>query len=303
MNKEWTLGCIIFIDSKNITNNSRSLMSGTATIELVVVLVLFIPLLFSIPLLGKYFDYKQKNIDAGRYAAWERTIWSDPDTSGDFVTVKKPDSKISSEVDIRFFGDEQQSLSVNSTTENILWGNNNIHGMLVKQDSKSRRVKVATYEIMSPIRILLADNYAYKGFRGIRDVIDGIGSLATPALRAISSSCKNLPGIGYKRGMDLSSNNYASIAVHSKIKNLSKKDKSLNFRNTASILSNFWVASSESVYKKRVSRLVIEEPVECLASFSKLISLYPLYREGRNASNVMPIASTRRLLQEYKANK
>jgi len=303
MNKEWVLVCNICTDMNNKSKHRKSLMAGTATIELVVVLVLFIPLLSSIPLLGKYLDFKQKNIDAGRYAAWERTVWSDPVTSGGSGTVKKPDSTIRFEVDIRFFGDEQQRLSENSKSENTLWGNKNVHGSLVKQNSKNRRVNVATYEVMSPIRILLADNYAYKGFRGIGGFVAGIGSLASPVIRAISSSCNNLPGIGYERGMDLASNNYASIAVNSNIKNMRKDDEDLDFSNTASILSNSWVASSEAIYKKRVSRLVLEEPVECLTSFSKLISIFPLYREGRNASSVMPIVSTSMLLQKYKASR
>ena len=73
-----------------------------------------IPLFLMIPLLGKFLDMKASTIQAARYAAWERTVWTN--SSGwtehaNAQSLTKDDSALQTELTKRFFSDNCQDFS------------------------------------------------------------------------------------------------------------------------------------------------------------------------------------------------
>lgn len=294
---EWQSKCIT---GKTFTISGSQ---GSALIEFFVAMIFFVPLITSVPLLGKYFDFKQKNIDSSRYAAWERTVWSDPSNTWNDNEVTKSDALIGTEADLRFFGNEAHMLSNNNESNNMLWRNRLNYQSLINRTGDGERVGVITQEIVSPIKILLADNLAYKGVSGLGTILNGILRISSALPGIISGSCQDLPGIGYRKGMGLGSNGYASILTSSTIKSKLTGERGLIFTNSSSILSNSWSAPSEVSYKNRVSKLVLEEPVSCLTSLTKYITYFPLYKEGKMSLNMLPVAGTSVLLHDYKSSK
>ena len=65
-----------------------------------------IPLFLMIPLLGKFLDMKASTIQAARYAAWERTVWTNSsDWTSHADSLTKDDSVLKTELTKRFFSD------------------------------------------------------------------------------------------------------------------------------------------------------------------------------------------------------
>ena len=71
-----------------------------------------IPLFLMIPLLGKFLDMKASTIQAARYAAWERTVWTNSsDWTSHADSLTKDDSVLKTELTKRFFSDNCQDFS------------------------------------------------------------------------------------------------------------------------------------------------------------------------------------------------
>jgi hypothetical protein len=83
---------------------------GSATVEVFVVSLVAIPLLIAVPLLGKQLDAKHQTNMAARYAAWERTVWSDSGSSWRNAERSKSDADITMEINDRFYGHRQAEL-------------------------------------------------------------------------------------------------------------------------------------------------------------------------------------------------
>jgi len=63
-----------------------------------------IPLFLMIPLLGKFLDMKASTIQAARYAAWERTVWTNSsDWTNHADSLTKDDAALKTELTKRFF--------------------------------------------------------------------------------------------------------------------------------------------------------------------------------------------------------
>ncbi len=54
----------------------QSYSRGSSITEFIIIMAFFVPVMFAMPLIAKYADIKSKTIEASRYAAWERTVWS-----------------------------------------------------------------------------------------------------------------------------------------------------------------------------------------------------------------------------------
>ena len=80
-------------------------------IETVILLVVFVPLMFAMPMIGKLIDLRQTAIQAGRYATWEATVANGADRRADQVAS-------------RFFGRADAALSSDPVEpgENVMWG-------------------------------------------------------------------------------------------------------------------------------------------------------------------------------------
>lgn len=75
---------------------------GLAELAIVGTLVL-VPLFLSLPLLTKFLEARHKNLQASRYAAWERTVWLEQAPMDTHHAISKPDTQINSELESRIF--------------------------------------------------------------------------------------------------------------------------------------------------------------------------------------------------------
>src|SRR5437868_964960 len=96
-------------------------LRGNAMIETLVALLALSPFIAGIALLGKQLDIKQKAYEASRYAAWERTVWTNDGVN------RKSEADITLEASDRTLGNPRagllavDSLRSAGVSENPLW--------------------------------------------------------------------------------------------------------------------------------------------------------------------------------------
>jgi hypothetical protein len=280
---------------------------GTATTEFLVSLAVFVPLFITIPVIGKYISFKQKNIESSRYAVWERTVWSDEKGRWNDNENSKTDDGIAREVDRRLYGSQIQGMASSNITDNTLWTDRNHKRMLALAPKDKHRISVTVSADVSPVKDHFTDNLAYKGIPYIGDGIESVSGIIDSTLGQFVSDCKDLPGVDFKHGMNLGSKTYASITVAANAKNMapmtqktSKDKNNLTFSSSGSILSNAWTAPTEAIFNERVGKLVVDESVRCLASPARLISIFFPYKEGKAARSVASAEKSTVLLDAYK---
>lgn len=285
----------------------KSRMRGGAMAETLISMVIFIPLFFSIPVLGKYQDIKQKSLEASRYAVWERTIWAaDRGVGWESGTVnEKGDDDIVEEIDRRFYGHPLQGLDDSRQTENPLWG--------TRQNGEdirflgSRASSAQDTNSVTPLRAELQLYEAAPGYGapGVGEVVDAVANLGLDTIGGVSAiepvtniansiSLGNCElGINLDSGMGLGHENRVDMLLETPVNNvLGQTD--LLISTTAGILSNAWVVpnDSEALYRERVGHITASEPVNCVTEPAAVVlgrgaSLgadRPLFGEVRRAA-------------------
>jgi len=294
------------LDRKSGTMNGNQSM-GSSTVEFLVSLAFFVPVFIAVPMIGKYIDFKQKNIEANRYAVWERTVWAGPQGRWNDNENTKTEDQIATEIDQRFYGSQMQGMASKKITENKLWVDGTGKKMLALAPKGKKRITVTVGENVSPVKNRPIDAFAYSGVPLVGSAMDSITQVSNASLGRFISDCKNLPGVDFKRGMNLGSRTYSSINITSSVKNFATatndpdpKNSTLTFNSGGTILSNAWTAPTEAMYKQRVGKLVLDDAVRCLAVPARLVSIIPFYKEGKAAKNVESAAKTTVLLSTYK---
>ena len=94
---------------------------GQAMVEFVVAAVFFlVPLFLAISALGKFLDVQHSAEMAGRYAAWERTVWYE-DIGDSFESINQPNHKsavaINNEIGARLLSDRSTNATVIRDTD------------------------------------------------------------------------------------------------------------------------------------------------------------------------------------------
>lgn len=102
-------------------NLRRTGQGGQAIVEFLVAAMFFIiPLFLAIVVLGKFSDVQHTTNMAGRYAAWERTVWYD-DGGTTFAAINganhKTAAEIGKEISVRLINDRSLSTSVIKHTD------------------------------------------------------------------------------------------------------------------------------------------------------------------------------------------
>lgn len=291
---------------KHRQTNTRK-YRGAATSEFLISLAFFVPLFITVPVIGKYISFKQKNIESNRYAVWERTVWADKEGRWNDNENTKTDDGIAKELDRRLYGSQIQGVDSTNITENTLWADRNNNRMLALAPKGKHRISVKVGADVSPSIDYATEGLAYKGFPFVGNGLSKISGVVNSTLGNLVSDCKDIPGIDFKNGMNLGSKTYASITVAANLKDMVTKKKvatdnknNLTFSASGSILSNAWTAPTEAIFKERVGKLVIDEAVRCIASPARLLSAFPVFKEGKDAKNVASAVNSTILLDTYK---
>lgn len=116
-----------------LLNTRRSLLTGSAAVEALLIIGVLVVFMTGIPMLGSMVDLKQKTIEASRYAAWEKTI---------HTTV---DSAVN-QIETRFFMHESSPIRSIAPDKDLL-GSNTLWGELTETGNAVNSTRTGT-EIM-----------------------------------------------------------------------------------------------------------------------------------------------------------
>lgn len=275
-------------------------LRGVAATEFAVMLTIMVPMFLSIPVLGKYINYKHKTIESSRYAVWERTVWGAPQGSWNEKEVVKTDKELSNEIDLRFYGDSSQRMADKKSTSNKLWSDFSGRSLIKPVPDSNQRIVVDEKHVVSPIKNHFVNEIAYAGAPLIGNAAGALSDAASSTVGNIIHDCNNIPGINFKNGMNLGSRTYSVIQVKSTVGKSPLVNKDLEFSSNGTILTNAWTAPNEKSYTSRIGALVAEETVRCITAPSRVISLFPLYLEGRKATKISATAKSTVLPSVYK---
>lgn len=314
----------ISIPSRQGLTGRQLKQKGSAITEFVISLVAFVPLFLSIPLLGKYADIKHKNIEASRYAVWERTIWSDEGARWNDDEQSKSDAQIHLEMDRRLFSHPLQAMHHTDSSANPLWVNHKGESLLANAGTGADgrpQASTATLDEYNPTDHLSglaridAEAVDFVAFNGLSQ-IPLIGKLTglledSKALHAIDAGLGALGvecgiGVNLNSGLDLGGENFAEANVTTAAVNrIGGQESRLDFEASAAILSNAWSAPSEERFQERVDGLVPNQLVGCVTAPGALTFGMvgtkggPLFGEGRLSHPVGVAAETTVLPEPY----
>lgn len=235
---------------------------GSAMVETAILMVVLIPVIFGTVMVGKLIDLKQTSEQAGRYAAWEATVY--PQSGPDGI---KP-----ALVRQRFFGAADNAIS--STTQdagsNTLWGakdDTQSHGWSEKTGIEIEESSVA--------------GLAYE--RGV-----GEASVAMRVGQAAGSSGEILDGLqGNSWGLSTNGLVRAGVSVPVKTNEwlqaggqaCGSESGYVCLHSKSVILVDGWSASSDDQAKRRVRSLVPASALQPLGDLISNVGRLPMFKE------------------------
>jgi hypothetical protein len=248
---------------------------GSATVEVFVVSLVAIPLLIAVPLLGKQLDAKHQTNMAARYAAWERTVWSDSGSSWRNAERSKSDADITMEINDRFYGHRQAELV---------------------DVSRSRSEGITSDPIWRDRRAqsLLAN--AGQGMPSTSSVTEGSPPVSHGILVTELASVGRSGGFlsGFSKSIGLNTNNYATAHVELPWKAEFPSNNVLEFplQADSAILSDAWSPSDESRFHGRVAGLTIDDELRVSEVGTYTFGYLPIYKEGEFGQNADLVPSS-----------
>ncbi|MFK7888012.1 MAG: hypothetical protein AB8G16_14225 [Gammaproteobacteria bacterium] len=282
---------------------------GAALTEFVVVMIFFVPVIVGMPLIAKYSDIKSKTIEASRYAAWERTVWSDRSAQRNDGRreIFKSQDQINKEIDHRFFGNPVQGLHDLTPSINYYYRNRHgefmLRGDVTEAPPTTPRRSLLTLKHENPTdRLPSAARYAARQVDKIAFAMDPSDSHLAGVLGAQNSSvfgeasnselighisggnlqC-NPTGIDINDGLDLGARGFASAEVTMLANDYMHGDQPVRYAFTASsaVLGNAWSAPDESLFAKRVDNMSIGDMAGCITLLGKGIGTLTSLGGGR----------------------
>lgn len=216
---------------------------GQATVETLISMLALLPIFILIPYIGKYIDIKSKAVQASRYAAFERTVFSDPGASWNSDENQKLDQQISRDINRRILSDPKtgvSSLNNGFVDDNPLW--TNYRGDQLLAGRQVERLSAALAEGESPVD-------------------------RTPLMDAITGRITLLIDLG----LGLNKQSYAqnSVAITAEFlpditrvgaaPDLVEAETRIAFLRTGAVLTDAWSAGSEDVFEDRIDGLTADE--------------------------------------------
>ena len=248
---------------------------GSATIEVIITSLVAIPLLITIPLLGKQLDAKHKTTMAARYAAWERTVWSDSGSTWKNGEKSKSDQDIALEVNDRFYGHRSAEIVDVSKVKN--------EGITTEPMWHDRAG-----------RSLLAN--AGEHLPGTTTVDETDTPVSHGFLVSLFASEGRASGIlgSLEKSIGLNTGNYATAHVELPLKEVWSDDSVLELDMDAdsAILSDAWSPNTESRFHSRVAGMTINDELSVFEVGTYTFGYFFLYREGKYGRNADLVPSS-----------
>ena len=237
---------------------------GSAMVETAILMVVLIPVIFGTVMVGKLIDLKQTSEQAGRYAAWEATVYPQSGPNGLRPAAVKE----------RFFGAADSALSstAREAGSNTLWGEADAS----QGNSWEDRTDIVIDESS-------ATGLAYE--RGVGDA-----SVAMRVGQAAGSSGEILDGLS-GNSWGLSTNGLVRAGVSIPVKSnqwlpeggqtCGSEDGYVCLQSSSVILVDGWSASSDDQARRRVRSLVPASALQPLGDLVSNVGRLPMFKELR----------------------
>ncbi|MFK8017149.1 MAG: hypothetical protein AB8G17_17125 [Gammaproteobacteria bacterium] len=277
---------------------NKSTLRGSSITEFLIIMAFFVPVMFAMPLIAKYGDIKSKTIEASRYAAWERTVWSGSGNNrqaasssrndGDREAVKSKND-LRKEIDHRFFGNPVQGLHDDTPSINFMWRHRGDKFMLNGDVSENpqRTPRRAALDLQHqtgtsvlrgaaqvPSRVVDAVAFAvdpndssWSGVSGAggSSVFDSISNSELGSFISNSIQC-NPVGVDLVDGLNLGANGFSTATVTTLTKDYMNGDQPVRMAMVAksAVLGNAWAAPDEDMFSERVDAMALGDMAGCV---------------------------------------
>lgn len=227
---------------------------GAAMVEFIVGAVfVLVPMTLALQALGKFADVQATANTAARYAAWEKTVWSE-DTGSLFASHNQPNQKssaqIRNEIMVRVINDRRTDLKYASTDRNASTYANGIDPLWHDADDLAfvddpQKLKLATAH-RKPANDLMG---TILGLFGSIPIPQFVGTLVPPVpVDTLDTGTLTLQQVAAGSGV------YQRL--WSKAEGLPDDWAGLDFDGRSGILSNTWAANASSGTKAMVAESV-----------------------------------------------
>jgi len=241
--------------------NPLCVQRGSALVEATVLLVVLLPVIYGVVMLGKVIDLKQTTEQAGRYAAWESTVYP----------AQGPNSEAPLELTQRFFGNPDSTLqtALQEAGNHPLWG------------GQSRRPEARLEE---ETRVTIQSDAVSANYdRDISQptVAMKVGQLAGKAgeiLDGLSGNSWGLTPDGLLQanvGVQLDGNAWLGAGSDG----CGNEQSTLCLNSSGVILVDGWSASDDAQARERVRSLVPASALEPLGNAVSIVGNLPMFGE------------------------
>ncbi|MDB3935135.1 pilus assembly protein [Granulosicoccus sp.] len=233
--------------------------SGSAMVEFTLILGVILPVGLGIAMLGKLTDLQQTTEQAGRYSAWEATVYS----------RQALDEQQRAAVDERFFHAQDSDISSiaasgqASVEKNTLWGEPTAHaGSLRELSSVSRAAETTVAsDYTFDTGKATASRISGKAVAGVGGLISDFkgnswGLVADGLLRSSVDVAVTPTGLLHALHGQCG-NNASTESAAANTNEASEKNEHVCVRSAGVILADGWSASSDAQAKSRVRSLVV----------------------------------------------
>jgi hypothetical protein len=208
---------------------------------IVIAIFVLVPLYLAVQALGKLGDVRHATVTGARYAAWERTVWTE-DTSTDFYKYNKPNQKsaaqIHNEMLVRVLNDRRASFKYSNTDKGATTFANGIDPMW--EDSAAKPL------LDDPANVTLAAKSVAPTTDLMGTAIGFISKIKVPGMSlslvppvptdTLAVATVNLNKVGAKSEV------YQRL--WNKSSGLPDDWKGLDYTVTGAVLSNTWAANA-----------------------------------------------------------
>lgn len=239
--------------------SSLHTQSGVAYSEFLAGCIAALPLVFAIPLLGKYTDIRHKSVEAARYIVWDAEVFS---------SNNKPIDRVRLEASDRFFGHRASPIvdvsviNARGVTEDPLWRDRVTNNLLRGFDDSSR------------LSLSKVSENVTGSASSIRFIADKAGLDTSNEIPVYTVSVPVIDRTVNKKTV-ASKIGFYGFFTKSEYQ-INKPD--LDFVASAGLMTKDWYAGSQSKYNTRVKNLTLQNGLRFIVNpGTKTLGALPIF--------------------------